>query len=279
MKRPVAAALLLLAAALPARADGALLRPEPASSFRPPAAGAADTVPAGGAAPWTLEAGPEALARALPRELPAGDTSTTGTGRAVRLLHTVARGPDAIESGLASPDGAVATARSEWALGSIVRYTVLWSDTGAPVEHVVEREGRQGRALRVRAAGRDTVVETPDQPWAVADVGMEEHLVPILRAPLLGGLQFPFAIFRPRTRSWDFYQATVRNAAGARLVSLADSAGVVTHLLVSDEGDLLVAGRPGGAEERLPLPGSRRRDRVDDYVAMIRGGQDHQSRH
>lgn len=237
-----------------------------------------DTVPAGLRSAWrSTPAAPE-VARLMTRDLPGADTSITSAGRPV-YLHTVARRGGAIESGMAGADGAVATARSEWrdagpTTGVVPDvYTAVWTDGAAEERCRVERKGR---ALHVDGA-RDTVVQLParDELWAVADAGMEEHLVPaVMRVPVgAGGVTL--SVFRPREGRWDEYLVSAAPLPAARLVTLtpreAGPGALPVQLVVTDEGDLLAARNAAGEGDRLPVPGTRRAEKMEDLVAMVKG--------
>ena len=257
----------------------------------PTAAGGSEVLPAGVRSRWTWEPIAAERARLLTRDLPGGDSSVTRAAAPV-LLHTVSRGgEDVVESGVARGDGVVGTARSEWraetrapAVGVspgmlAAAYTALWTACEGEESFRVERRGRRLRVEATRRGEtRDTVVEIPDADlWAVADYGMEEHLVPVLLRIPAGTAGLRLAVYRPHAARWDVYATSVGHLPAARLVTLvgrgpAGEDARPVHLVVTDDGDLLAAQGAGpDAWERVPLPGSRRSEKVEDLVAMVKG--------
>ncbi|HEX6751787.1 MAG TPA: hypothetical protein VF092_31120 [Longimicrobium sp.] len=237
------------------------------SAGLPGASGRTDSVPAGLKSALTRRDVGRAAAEVLARDLPAGDTSYTSNGGARVLLHTVARTPGVIESGLGRNDGMVGTARSDWDGARQRSYQALWTDsTGSLGGFRIEpAEG----GLRVHAA-RDTALQVPPaDAWAMADDGMEEHL-----APALAGLRTgqTIAVYHPFPRTWEIATVAVRELSGARAYILS-AGGENTVLLVDASGDLLAVALGTGLGERLPAPGTERRRRVDALLQAMRGGR------
>jgi hypothetical protein len=220
-------------------------------------------------------------ARLLTRDLPGADSSVT-RGAGVMVLHTVARRGTAVESGMARGDGVVGTARSQWealpATGEVVpqSYTAVWTDGAGRRELRVQREGRTLRVAGAREARVD--LPRPEVAWAVADYGMEEHLVPVLVRLPLGASGVQLQVYRPHEGRWDRYVVLVGALPAARLVTLApvdpaEAATQPTQLVVTDEGDLLAARNAGVGGDRVPLPGTRRAEKMEDLVAMVKGSR------
>lgn len=285
--------LALLAAALAAASAHAQAPADPIHVRR-----GATAAPSTGAG--TVASVPAALRPAAPRaaaarpaadgDLPGSDTSFT-RGPAPAVLHTVGRTARVVESGISHGDGTVCTARSEWredtrrlplglAPGSLAHaYTAELSGGAGEGAYQVERQGRRLKVAVTRGgATRETLVPIPqDVMWAVAEPGMEEHLVPALLRFPVGTAGVKLAVYRPSAGRWDTFHAAVGPLPGARLVTLvapaaAGAAPGPVHLVITDEGDLLAAQGTGpGAWERLPAPGSRRSEKVEDLVAMVKG--------
>lgn len=220
-----------------------------------------------------LSAAPALHAQRAPaRPLPQGDTSVTMVGEQVLVTHTVARTRDAVESAMRRGDGLTGSARSEFDQDLPRHYAVKLARADTAVTLDVERHG--GR-LRISGTRTETVSIPRNVRWAVADVGMEEHLIPALRTIPEGTRGLPVAVFRPYSGRWDQLQASVYLVAGATLIQLKSETGDASRFLVTENGDLLYAeAQAGGAEttssRRVPSAGSRRDERLQDLLVLAR---------
>lgn len=216
---------------------------------------------------------PAALAAQAPaRTLPQGDTSVTMNGEKVLLTHTVARSREGVESGLERQDGLQGTARSEFDMDLPRRYTVLWTTADTSVALEVQRRG--GR-LQVSGARTATVLIPRNVRWAIADLGMDEHLIPALRTIPLGTQGLPVAVFRPYSDRWDRLTVSVLGLVGATLIQLQSESGEVGRFLVTETGDLLYGeslamGAETLSSRRVPSAGSRRDERLQDLLVLAR---------
>lgn len=193
-----------------------------------------------------------ALREAAPRPLPIGDTLLTWAKPGLVLFHTVQVTPSHIETALLRNDRMLGTAtgewegatwmaaRGEWRAGDFV--TLAWSAQRAP------------GGLRLRAR-RDTLVALPTLPWAVADYGMDDQLVPLLRALPGTGAQAQLAVFRPFAARWDTLTVTARDTAGVRVVTLVERGEAREVWALLSSGGIVAARQSTGAERR-PLDGS-----------------------
>lgn len=227
--------------------------------------GGRDTVPAGLVSALTRRPIAAAAAALLTRPLPGGDTSYTRNQRGTALLHTTGRVGTAVVSGLARADGMVGTARGEWTAGRMKRFEGVWTDSTAVPRRFIVAPAAGG--LRVTGA-RDTVVPLPSGlPWAVAEHGMEEHLVPALaRLPSESRL----VPYHPYPGTLDTVTVRVRPLRGGRMYGLLNG-DELTLLVVDDSGDLLGVGFSTGLGERAPAPGTARRARAEALFDQIRG--------
>lgn len=216
---------------------------------------------------------PAALAAQAPaRTLPRSDTSVTMNGEKVLLTHVVARSREAVESGLEREDGLHGTARSEFDLDLPRRYDVLWTTADTSIALQVQRRG--GR-LQVSGARTATVPIPRNVRWAIADLGMDEHLIPALRTIPLGTQGLPLAVFRPYSDRWDRLTVSVLGVAGATLIQLQSETGEVGRFLVTETGDLLygeslAVGAETLSSRRVPSAGSRRDERLQDLLVLAR---------
>ncbi len=204
---------------------------------------------------------------------PQADTSLTMVGEQVLVTHTVARTRDGVESGMRRGDGLTGTARSEFDLDLPRHYAVKLA--GADREVALDVERRGGR-LHVSGTRTELVPIPRNVRWAVADVGMEEHLIPALRTIPEGTRGLPVAVFRPSAGRWDQLHASVYQVAGATLIQLSTDAGDASRFLVTETGDLLYAeaqahGSRTTESRRVPSAGSRRDERLQDLLVLARG--------
>jgi hypothetical protein len=201
-----------------------------------------------------------------------GDTSLTMVGEEQVQVHAVARARDRVESSLSRKDGLAVAAHSEFDADLPRSYEVRVTRGDSTVDLRVRRRGNR---LQVEGTEVAAVPIPRNTRWAVADVGMDEHLLPVLRTLPEGTSGLPLAVFRPSIYRWDRLSASVANLAGATLIHLQDRDGAVTRLLVTDVGDLLYAETlaPGGTtvtSRRVPPPGTRRHERLEDLLVIVR---------
>lgn len=222
-----------------------------------------------------LLAFPAALTAQAPahRPLPQGDTSVTMAGEKVLLTHTVARTRESIESGLQRGDGLQGTARSEFDLDLPRTYTVLWTTPDTSIALQVQRRGSR---LQVSGARTATVPIPRNTRWAIADLGMDEHLIPTLRTIPQGTQGVPLAVFRPYSDRWDRLNVTVLGLVGATVIQLESESGEIGRYIVTETGDLLYgealqAGADTLSSRRVPSAGSRRDERLQDLLVLARG--------
>ena len=222
-----------------------------------------------------LAAVPTALAAQAPaaRTLPPGDTSVTLAGEKVVFTHTVARTRQAVESGVSRDDGLLGTARSEFDADLPRVYKVLWTNADTSIALQVQRRGSS--RLQVTGTRARTVDIPRNTRWAVADLGLEEHVIPTLRTLPQGTRGLPLAVFRPYSDRWDRMQVSVYDVAGATLYQLLAETGETIRYLVTETGDLLYAEvqAPGGqglTSRRIPQAGTRRDERLQDLLVLAR---------
>lgn len=236
----------------------------------PNASGGMDTLPAGLLSKeWQRVVSAE-RAHLLARVLPGRDTTLTIADNGPILLHTVERSTSTVRSGMGRNDGLVGTARSDFAAGRVTGYAATWTDTAAAA--VTQRITVTAQGLRVQREGHhDTTLALPaGGVWGIADYAMQEHLVPVL-LPMATGQETPIHVYRPTAAHWDQGTVQVRRAGGIFVATLRmEGAQDPELLIITPEGDLLYGANSGptGAE-RVPLPGSARRARLDAIVKEL----------
>lgn len=193
-----------------------------------------------------------ALRQVADRPLPAGDTLLTWAAQGLILFHTARVTPTEVETAMVRQDRLLGTATSTWV------------DTTWQAAHGEWREGdsvtrtwsaeRRPDGLLVRA-DRDTMIATPALPWAVAEYGMDDQLVPLLRALSASGTPRALAVFRPYAMHWDTLTVGARDTAGVRVVTEFEGGRAVEVRVLPPLGGILAARRTDGSERR-PLEGS-----------------------
>ncbi|MFI5234996.1 MAG: hypothetical protein ACHQXA_04740 [Gemmatimonadales bacterium] len=230
--------------------------------------GLTDTVPAGFQADdaWgRIDAGRAAV---LARPLPGSDSSWTVTPEPA-LLHTVHRLGQVVESALARNDGTVGTSLLETAAGRPRQYQALWTTPGDPDLSLLVRVHDDSLTLN---GARSWPI--PAGPWAVAEEGMEEQLIPVLVSLPADSDSVALPVFRPRAARWDTLQVLRKPLFADVVLYLFSSGGPRTRgvIMVTAAGDLLTVERATDPpSRRLPMPGTARRARLDQIFDQLQG--------
>lgn len=195
------------------------------------------------------------------RPLTPGDTFLTWAPEPGRLIHTVAVDARGTRSSLLRGDGMIGTAIVQWSRGHPSTFDVQWttrdSSTGKAKPDVVSRGVFVRDSLRITGSKPD-VVAIPSGLWAVADYGMEEALIPVIRSLAATGHSQIVSVFRPWHGRWDTVSVAVHDTAGLRVVEL-QGIDKLHELEVLTTGDaLLWIVRFDQPEERRPLEDTRR---------------------
>jgi len=161
------------------------------------------------------------LASEAPRPLPPGDTLLTWHDGGPVLFHTASRDSGGVQAGMLRADRMVGTADVRWQAGQPTRFTVRWftpTPTGGG-DSVVVTGLVLGGALHIQRAGApDTALAVPVMPWAGADYGMEELLLPLFDGPPWAEPR-PVAILRPYGLRWDTVAVTTAAPAPTWMVA------------------------------------------------------------
>lgn len=206
-------------------------------------------------------------AAVLTRALPPGDTSYTYASAPV-ILHTTHRTGEVLESSLTRNDGLVGTALAVTDRGLPSQYQALWTTPGAAdVSALVSLHGDSVSLGGTRSGSW----RRPAGPWAVADEGMEEQLIPIfLTLPDTEPVKLP--VLRPYFARWDTLRVVAKTLPDGARLFVASNGGPSTRLaIVADSnGDLLTVERATDPpSRRLPPPGTPRRARMDEIFHAL----------
>jgi hypothetical protein len=208
-----------------------------------------------------------AIARTAGRPLTPGDTFLTWNPGPGGLIHTVRIVPSGVSSSLLRGDGMIGTAEVRWQGGNPSGFEVRWTrqDAGGKgIDSATTVIGeRQGAAIRVRAGGISRTLPLPSGPWAVADYGMEEQLIPAVLALPARATGVRITVLRPYHVRWDTVVVSVRDTAGLRLAELMGTDKAHELMVLGPDGALLWMNRFDQAGERRPLEGTSR------YAAFV----------
>jgi hypothetical protein len=147
-------------------------------------------------------------------------------------------------------DSTLGTASTVWRSGRPVSAQVLWTKGPAVLRRVdfiavgdsVHLTGDSARTWSV-----------PTLPWAIADYGMEDQVLPLLKALDLSAAPVTIAVYRPFAAQWDTLSVARSAVDDAELFELRSSTGKRDWWLVSARGVLLQLRREGQDFERRPL--------------------------
>jgi len=187
------------------------------------------------------------LAQAGDRALPSGDTLVAFAKQGPILYYTIGGTRDSITSSMVRNDGLVGWASSQWVRGRPTAFSARWAD---PQGVKVDIRGEvTGREVRLHGAKTDLLV-APEFPWGIADYGMDDQLVPLLRTLARDTAQ-AIAVWRPYGQKWD--TLTVRTHAVDSVLFV--SYGPITWGISADGRLLLMEDREHSAQRR-PLEGN-----------------------
>ncbi len=180
--------------------------------------------------------------------LPVGDTLVSWYGNPV-LLHTVRRTSDEITTGMLRADSLYGSSRVRWVADRPTSFEVRWLQADSVLLDIAG--SLVGDTLRLSGT-TNLALGVPELPWAVADYGMEDQLLPLLD---MAGVAEPLRIaaYRPFAAKWDTLVVTRQPLTGGVLYELRSSDGKRDWWLVSQEGALVQLRREGQALERRPL--------------------------
>jgi hypothetical protein len=193
-----------------------------------------------------------AMLRGPRAPLPAGDTTVSWTERGPILYFTTHLGGDTIAAAMAREDGLVGVTTAIWSHGRLASFRATWT-RGDSV--LLDLGGTVKQRHVILSGSRDTAVTLPTMPWLVADYGLEDLALPLLRQADSNATQF--AALRPFPFKWDTVAIRGRRS-GSYLVVSATHGAKVRETYVLDEQGVLLLRRGDEIMERRPLEGTAR---------------------
>jgi len=203
----------------------------------------------------------EYIKQSANRPIAVGDTFVGWWPNPV-LYNTVRRTADTIESSLVRLDTTVGTAVAVWNNGRQVQVNVTWTHRDSTSLRL--QVTTSGGVITFRGTV-DTSFSATNMPWAVADYGMDDQLVPLILG-LPFGVSREVTVFRPFPRKWDAMTVSVRRTNDAILADLANGPGDTDHWIITLDGALVRVTRDKYPNlERRPL---EQTPRMADYLRL-----------
>jgi len=201
------------------------------------------------------------------RPLTAGDTFLTWNPDPGGLIHTVMIDSARASSSLLRGDGMIGTAEARWSGKQISDFETRWTTRDSiSGRSVVQRQShgeKRGDSLFVTGTAPG-VFAVPAGFWAVADFGMEEQLIPLIRAVSVNAGRQSISVFRPWHNRWDTVSVAVRDTIDVRTAELIGVNKFHETMVFTVRGNLLCIFRYDQISERRPLEGTVR---YREYVA------------
>ena len=203
----------------------------------------------------------EFIKQSANRSIAVGDTFVGWWPNPV-LYNTVRRTSDTVESSLVRFDTTVGTATAVWKNGRQVQVNVSWTHGDSTSLRL--QVTTSGGVIRFNGT-LDSSFSAPNGPWAVADYGMDDQLVPLILG-LPSGVSQQITVFRPFPRKWDVMTVSVRRTNDAIFADLVNGPGDIDHWIITFDGALVRVTRDKYPNlERRPL---EQTSRMADYLRL-----------
>jgi hypothetical protein len=210
------------------------------------------------------------IARSATRSIVVGDTFVGWWPNPV-LYNTVHRSGDTVESSLVRVDSLVGTARSVWSQGRQRKVSVLWTQRDSTL---LQFEAVSDTQILHITSPRDTMLDTPATPWAIADYGMDDQLLPLIQELARHPGAQRIAIFHPFANKWDTVTVIPRSAKRALVVDIANGPGDIDHWIITHDGALVRVTRDKYPNlERRPLELTARMVDYLKFKSLMDSGQ------
>jgi hypothetical protein len=202
------------------------------------------------------------MGRIASRPMTPGDTFVTWSPNPGSMLHTTAIEPTRARTSLLRLDGMLGTAETRWRGTTPESFESIWTrrgGKGADGDSAVNVRGTVvNGALDVTAGTVRRQYPLPTGEWTVADIGMEELMVPMLLAYPSSERGHDIVVFRPYHLRWDTLSVTVRVSDGLRTAETCEKSGTHELMAISKDNQLLWVWRFNTVSERRPLETSAR---------------------
>ena len=193
--------------------------------------------------------------------LPRGDTSVSWRPDSPILYHTAFSDSGVVRTGMVRNDGLLGTLETRWSGAAPRSFVSAWSKNGAVLLSFTGTVA--GSSIAITAKGKVSSVAIPAMRWAVADIGMEDQLLPVFLS-MHAGDSIRVAVFRPYASRWDTVAVKRVAATVAPRIILYQGATAPLQIDLSADGAILRIVR-GADFERRPLELSRR---AAQYAAL-----------
>ena len=195
------------------------------------------------------------------RALPVGDTLLTWHDGHPVLFHTASRDTGGVQAGMLRADRMLGIADVRWSGTVPTSFHVSWLTPRSNSLDSVDIRGHvANNSLTISKPGRiESVIQLPNIPWAVADYGMEQLLLPLFageppREP------YPVAVLRPYGLKWDTLIVTRQGDVPGQswtVVTWTDAQHEQWRMAILDRRHLLWLRRSAHPnDETLPLDGT-----------------------
>ncbi len=188
------------------------------------------------------------------RRLPSGDTLVTWAKQGPILYHTVCLGDDSVASSMIRNDSLVGETVTHWAQGQPTSFATRWTRGDSTLVSV--RGDVVGAELHV-SGSRSVDLSIPALPWAVADYGMYDQLLPQLLGVPADRMPHRVAVLRPYVLRWDTLTVTAERAGDLLRIRETGSQNEREVILVYRRSAILVVGE-NQTMQRRPLEGTVR---------------------
>jgi hypothetical protein len=189
------------------------------------------------------------IVQRAPEGMPAGDTTITWYKGPILYNITNTQGAR-IRTGFLRNDSLAGLADVTWAADGPASFDVTWLAANTVV---VKLHGvRDGSHIEVTGT-KSAMLDVPSLPWAVADMGMDELLVPVWRSLTMSDAPHRIAVYRPFVGRWDTL-SVVRSAGREGSFRIREMTATDTMFYAVDSaGTLFQMLHPKYSSERMPL--------------------------
>jgi hypothetical protein len=214
------------------------------------------------------------MGRLASRPMTPGDTFVTWSPNPGGLLHTTAIEAMRARTSLLRLDGMLGTAETRWRGATPEGFESVWTrrgGKGAEGDSAANVRGTVAKGMvDVTAGTLRRQYPVPAAEWTIADIGMEELMIPMLLAYPSSERSHAIAVFRPYHLRWDTLAVTVRVTDGLRTAEFCDKFGTHDLMAISTDNQLLWQWRFDDVSERRPLETSARFRELIERQATIR---------